>query len=229
MGWEGGWYVYMYIWTCVYLYVHTFRTGNRICKLDLVILCNKRCSIRSNPVLVCVFLRRFTRCMFKLAERYKTIIENWGFHFPFAESHKLLIILILTTFSILNVVMSFKCFKCLQHKCGACWHLSDTLNLMWASFSHILSIHCFTGSCSWRCSWKQKWWRIETIGLLSSVFHARDLQKKKKFKQHMIEMALFWFLSEMFSIVLFHYFWPHNITFWLSVLFFTSSKWYRTC
>ncbi len=36
----------------VYLYVHAFRTGNHICKLDLVILCNKRCSIRSNSVCV---------------------------------------------------------------------------------------------------------------------------------------------------------------------------------
>lgn len=41
----------------VYLYVHTFRTGNCICKLDLVILCNKICSIKSNPVRVCVWER----------------------------------------------------------------------------------------------------------------------------------------------------------------------------
>ncbi len=45
----------------VYLYVHAFRTGNRICKLDLVILCNKICSIRSNSVCVCVCERERER------------------------------------------------------------------------------------------------------------------------------------------------------------------------
>lgn len=44
----------------VYLYVHTFRTGNCICKLDLVILCNKICSIKSNPVRVCVRKREWS-------------------------------------------------------------------------------------------------------------------------------------------------------------------------